>query len=115
MAVNVVGIDLFGKCPFATAQRVLQGKWTILIMHHLSEGAMRFNELQRRLPKMTHATLSRQLKQMESDGLINRIDYAEVPPHVEYSLTDLGREFAPVLESIQTWGMKCIDAFSEKE
>ncbi len=54
--------DLFGVCPFVTAQRLIQGKWAILILHHLSEGPLRFNELQRRMPKMTHATLSAQLE-----------------------------------------------------
>lgn len=60
--------DLFGVCPFVTAQRLIQGKWAILILHHLSEGPLRFNELQRRMPKMTHATLSAQLKQLEAKG-----------------------------------------------
>ena len=69
-------MDLYGKCPFATAQRMLQGEWTILIMHHLEAGPVRFNELQRRL---THATLSKQLKTMEADGLIRR---TEVPSKV---------------------------------
>ncbi len=109
MGTEPMGSDLVGRCPFATAQRMLQGKWTILIMHHLDGGPLRFNELQRRLPKMTHATLSRQLKQMEEDGLVMRTDHAEVPPRVDYSLSTLGREFAPVLEAVQTWGAKCIE------
>lgn len=71
--------DLFGKCPFATAQKILAGKWTMLIMHLLDDGPVRFNELQRRLPDMTHATLSRQLKQLEQDGLIIRIEYNQFP------------------------------------
>ena len=58
--------DLYGKCPYVTAQKVLQGKWTILIMHYLGQGPLRFNELLRMLPDMTHATLSKQLKQLQS-------------------------------------------------
>ncbi len=71
---------LFGVCPFATAQRLIQGKWAILIMHHLSEGTLRFNELQRKLPKMTHATLSAQLKQLEAEGLVIRTESRRYRP-----------------------------------
>lgn len=96
--------DLFETCPYATAQRLIQGKWTILIIHLLSEEPVRFNELQRRLPKMTHATLSNQLKILETEGLIKRVVISDIPPKVEYSLTDMGRKFKPVLDSIKTFG-----------
>lgn len=101
--------DLFGVCPFATAQRLIQGKWAVLIMHHLSCGPVRFNELQRKMPKMTHATLSNQLKQLESEGLIVRTEYPQIPPKVEYSLSKIGEKFNPVLESIQKWGLEYIE------
>ena len=100
--------DLFGVCPFVTAQRLIQGKWAILILHHLSEGPLRFNELQRRMPKMTHATLSAQLKQLEAEGLVIRTEYPQIPPKVEYKLSEIGEKFAPVLESIRTCGMEYI-------
>ena len=96
--------DLFGVCPFATAQRLIQGKWAILILHHLSEGTLRFNELQRKLPKMTHATLSAQLKQLEAEGLVIRTEYPQIPPRVEYSLTELGRSLKPILDAMWNWG-----------
>lgn len=96
--------DLFGTCPYATAQRLIQGKWAIILLHELSGEPVRFNELQRRMPKMTHATLSNQLKQLEAEGLIQRVVYHDIPPKVEYSLTDMGRKFAPVLDSIKTFG-----------
>lgn len=95
-------------CPFVVAQRLIQGKWAILIMNYLSEGPIRFNELQRKMPKMTHATLSNQLKQLEAEGLIIRTEYAQIPPKVEYQLSDIGSEFQPVLDSIQEWGLKYI-------
>lgn len=107
--------DLFGVCPFATAQRLIQGKWAILILHHLSEGTTRFNELQRKMPKMTHATLSTQLKQLESEGLVIRTEYPQIPPKVEYSLSEIGKKFAPVLESIRTWGMEYISYMQSKQ
>ena len=107
--------DLFGVCPFVTAQRLIQGKWAILILHHLSAGTTRFNELQRKMPKMTHATLSSQLKQLEAEGLIIRTEYPQIPPKVEYSLSEIGEKFAPVLESIRTWGMEYISYMQKKE
>ena len=100
--------DLFGICPFVTSQKILQGKWAILVLHELSQGTRRFNELERGL-QITHATLSAQLKSLEREGIVRRKVYAEVPPRVEYSLTDIGRKFAPVLESIRAWGTDYID------
>ena len=97
------------NCPFTIAQRLIQGKWAILIMHYLSEEPLRFNELLRRMPKMTHATLSNQLKQLEAEGLVIRKEYMQIPPKVEYSLSNIGKEFQPVLESIRDWGEKYIE------
>lgn len=105
--------DLFGRCPYATAQRLIQGKWAIILMHELSGEPVRFNELQRRMPKMTHATLSNQLKQLEAEGLIQRIVYSDIPPRVEYSLTDMGRKFTPVLDSIKAFGQEYITYMKE--
>lgn len=104
--------ELFGICPFVTAQKLLQGKWAILILHALNEGTKRFNELERDI-QITHATLSSQLKYMEKEGLVHRTVYPEVPPRVEYSLTAMGRRFAPVLRSIQIWGEEYIEFLKE--
>lgn len=101
--------DLYGICPYLTAQRALTGKWSIFILHLLSEGPIRFNELQRRMPEaMTHATLSRQLKKLEEEGLIKRVEYSQIPPKVEYSLSEIGIKFMPVLEMIMNWGSEYI-------
>ena len=89
----------FGVCPFVTAQWLLQGKWSIVILHHLSKG-----KLERRMPELTHSTLSSQLKRLETEGLVRREVFPEVPPRVEYSLTQVGEDFVPVLSSIETWG-----------
>ncbi len=104
--------ELFGICPFVTAQKLLQGKWAILILHALNEGTKRFNELERDI-QITHATLSSQFKYMEKEGLVHRTVYPEVPPRVEYSLTAMGRRFAPVLDSIQVWGEEYIEFLKE--
>jgi DNA-binding HxlR family transcriptional regulator len=85
--------ERFGKCPYATAQSQISGKWAILILRYLEDGPIRFNELQRRMPRMTHATLSVQLKDLMENGLVERKQYESIPPKVEYSLTDSCRSF----------------------
>lgn len=77
--------------------------------YYLEEGPVRFNELQRRMPKMTHATLSVQLKSLVENGLVQRKQYETVPTKVEYSLTEIGREFRPVMDALQEWAQKYIE------
>ncbi len=96
--------NLFGVCPYVTAQKLLSGKWSLLIMHLLSDGPVRFNQLQRRMPTLTQATLSKQLKALEQDGLITRREYPQIPPKVEYTLSPIGEMFRPVLRELQAWG-----------
>lgn len=96
--------ERFGKCPYATAQTLISGKWAVLILLYLEDGPIRFNELLRKMPKMTHATLSVQLKTLEEYGLIRRVQYEAIPPRVEYSLTDIGEKFHPVTAAMETWG-----------
>jgi len=102
--------NLFGICPYVTSQRLLSGKWSIYLMYLLRDGAVRFNELQRRMPEnITHTTLSRQLKILEEEGLIVRNVYSEIPPKVEYSLSDIGQKFDHVLDALATWGDEYIE------
>ena len=96
--------ERFGKCPYATAQTLISGKWAVLILHYLEDGPTRFNALLHRMPKMTHATLSVQLKSLEEYGLIRRVQYEAIPPRVEYSLTDIGKKFHPVVAAMEAWG-----------
>lgn len=110
--------ERFGKCPYATAQSLISGKWAVLILHYLENGPLRFNELQRLMPKMTHATLSVQLKSLVDNGLVERKQYDTMPPKVEYSLTEIGRKFHPVLMAIREWGdeyISYIDGLREKK
>lgn len=100
--------ERFGKCPYATAQSLISGKWAVLILLYLEDGPIRFNELLRKMPKMTHATLSVQLKALEENGLVKRVQYEAIPPKVEYSLTEIGKKFHPVVAAMQTWGNEYI-------
>lgn len=102
--------ELFGLCPYVTSQRVLTGKWSMYIMYLLQDGPVRFNELQRKMPEeMTHTTLSRQLKTLEEEGLIIRREYSQIPPKVEYSLSEIGLKFHKVLEALGEWGNEYIE------
>lgn len=96
--------DLFGVCPLTTAQEIISGKWKLLILQFVNNGYNRFGSLRRLLPGCTQTMLSNQLRSLEKDGLITRIVFAEVPPHVEYELTPLGKEFIPIIQQITAWG-----------
>jgi len=106
--------DLFGICPFVTTQKILTGKWTLLIMNCLSERTLRFNELQRTLPSLTSTTLTKQLRMLEDHGLIIRTVYNQIPPRVEYSLSDLGKNLKPVLDELEIWGNQYIEFLKNK-
>ena len=101
--------ELFGKCPFATSQKILSGKWALTLLHFLSEGTLRFNEIQRRLPEITQSTLTKQLRSLEEYGMVVRTVYPQIPPKVEYSLSPMGEAFITVLESLKEWGDKYIE------
>lgn len=93
------------KCAaMAEFQRILSGKWKILILWYICvEERRRFGELMRQIGEITQSTLTKQLRELESDGLINRMVYPEIPPKVEYSLTELGKSFVPVMELMKSW------------
>ena len=91
--------------PMSRLQAVIGGKWKILILWYIAfYKVQRFGELMRRLDGITQSTLTKQLRELEADGFLTRYDYKEVPPHVEYNLTDLGKSFIPVFEHMKQWG-----------
>ena len=104
---------IYDKCPYVTTQKVLQGKWAIVVLYHLSTGTKRFNELERFPPPRTRTVLTRQLRQLEQDKLITRKVFAEVPPHVEYSLSTLGTKFQKVLNEIEIFGLDYISELNK--
>jgi DNA-binding HxlR family transcriptional regulator len=91
-------------CPVETTLRVIGGKWKVLILYYLYSETRRFNELRRLLPQVTQQMLTTQLRELERDGVIARRIYPQVPPKVEYSLTDLGRSLEPILLQMVEWG-----------
>ncbi|MFC7405475.1 winged helix-turn-helix transcriptional regulator [Georgenia alba] len=91
-------------CPVEVAVSVLGGAWKLTLVKHLLEGTRRFGELRRLVPLVNTKTLTRQLRELEEDGIVSRTVYPEVPPRVEYSLTDVGRSLAPIVRSMDAWG-----------
>ena len=99
-------IDHLINCPMEATLDLIGGKWKSVILFRLNEGTKRFSELGRLLPRITPRMLTQQLRDLERDGLVSRKIYAEVPPRVEYSLTDTGRTLQPVLDALKAWGEK---------
>jgi DNA-binding HxlR family transcriptional regulator len=94
------------SCPMYITINIFSGKWKIAILWQLSKGVIRFNELQKLLLNITQKTLTMQLRELEKDGVIYRKIYAEVPPKVEYGLTELGESLKPILILMCEWGKK---------
>jgi DNA-binding HxlR family transcriptional regulator len=91
-------------CPVETGLELLSGRWKARILWKLYNGTMRFGELRRGLPGITEKMLTQQLRELEQDQLITRTQYPEVPPRVEYALSDFGRTLTPLLEALKAWG-----------
>lgn len=100
--------DKIKFCPVSSAQNVLMGKWKLPILWVLHNKTMRFNELQKLMTTISRGVLTQQLRELERDKLVNRKVYREVPPKVEYSLTEIGRTFVPVMIEIIKWGTEYI-------
>ena len=91
-------------CPVETTLMLIGDKWKVLILRDLLPGAKRFGELKKSIGTVTQKVLTAQLREMEASGLLTRTVYAEVPPRVEYALTELGSSLKPVLDAMQAWG-----------
>ncbi len=91
-------------CPVEAALDVIGGKWKPLILWALGDNVLRFSELQKALPGVNTKMLTKQLRELEEDGVITRTVYPEVPPRVEYAITDFGRTLIPILQALCNWG-----------
>jgi DNA-binding HxlR family transcriptional regulator len=96
--------EIIEACPVATTVNLIGSKWKLLIIRNLLVRPWRFNELQKSLDGISQKVLTESLRTMEKDGIIKRTVYPEVPPRVEYELTELGESLKPVLDSMQNWG-----------
>lgn len=96
--------DCSQGCPVEAALEIIGGKWKGVTLFHLLDGKKRFNQLQREIGNVTQRMLTKQLRELESAGLVHREIYPVVPPKVEYSLTSKGRTLKPILEALKSWG-----------
>jgi DNA-binding HxlR family transcriptional regulator len=94
------------QCDQVFAVSLIAGQWTLVICCHLAEGKLRFGELKKRIPNITERMLTLQLRKMEEGNLVTRTVYAEVPPRVEYELTESGQELRPILKQLENWGQR---------
>lgn len=92
-------------CPVATTVQIIGSKWKLLILRNLLNRPWRFNELKKDLAGISQKVLTDSLRSMEKDGIITRTVYPEVPPHVEYALSDLGESMRPIIKAMEQWGM----------
>ncbi|MDO4174327.1 MAG: helix-turn-helix domain-containing protein [Eubacteriales bacterium] len=102
-------------CPIEATIGLIGGKWKALILDHLTDGALRFGELQKRMPKITPKMLTQQLRELEEDGLITRRVFPVVPPKVEYELTEFGQTVLPILTAMCDWGRSYLDRHANME
>jgi DNA-binding HxlR family transcriptional regulator len=93
-------------CPVEITLHVIGGRWKVLILWYLKENLRRFGELRRLMPGVTQKMLTHQLRELERDGLVHRKVYAQVPPKVEYSITEHGKSLAPILNLMCKWGLE---------
>ncbi len=97
--------DILPECPVATTVSLIGSKWKLLIMRNLLGRPWRFNELQKSIDGISQKALTEALRSMEADGIVIRKAYPEVPPRVEYSLTELGESMRPIIKAMESWGM----------
>jgi DNA-binding HxlR family transcriptional regulator len=109
MQVKAVDIQR-ANCPVERTLEVIGGRWKVLILRELFPGVRRFCQLHRALSGITQKMLTQQLREMETDGIIHREVYLQVPPKVEYSLTPLGESLKPIIDSMHEWGIRHLDA-----
>lgn len=102
-------------CPVETTLTLISDKWKVLILRDLLPGTKRFGELKRSIGSVSQKVLTAQLRDMEAKGLVIRKVYAEVPPRVEYTLTDTGRSLKPVLDAMAAWGTAYKEKSAKKE
>lgn len=95
-------------CPMTATLEYIGGRWKCIILYYLTTGTRRFGEIAVRIPAISRKVLTQQLKELERDGLILRRQYKEIPPRVEYSLTELGKSLSPVFKAMSNWGKQHI-------
>ena len=108
-------LDCDPGCAVEATVSLLEGKWKCVILYRLAGGTLRFNELRRAIPGVTQRMLINQLRELETDELLDRLVYSQVPPRVDYSLSERGRSIIPVLMAIKEWGDQNMSVFENRK
>lgn len=95
-----------GNCPVVYCLNKIGNRWKLLIIHYIRLGHNRYSTLQKVIPDISRQTLTNQLRELEADGILERIIYAQIPPEVEYKLTELGISLQPIIKEMSQWGLK---------
>ena len=107
-------LDCTPGCAVEAAVSLIDGKWKAVILYHLQDGPVRFNELRRRSGEVTQRMLTNQLRELEADGLIEREVFPQVPPRVEYRLSGRGHSLTPIITALKDWGDANMDLFGRR-
>ena len=105
----------YDTCPMFLFHKLVSGKWKLLILWYLSDGCLRFSELKKKLPDVTQNMLTNQLRSLEEDNLIIRKVYPVIPPHVEYSLSEMGEKMLPLLEDMYAYGIDYLSSENQRK
>ncbi|MCT6868984.1 helix-turn-helix domain-containing protein [Apibacter sp.] len=105
---------MINECPEIYAINLIEGRWILIICCLLNQGKQRFSELKRKIPNITERMLTLQLRKMEENQLITRTVYPEVPPRVEYELTESGKKLKPIIKKLEEWGVQHREMISKK-
>lgn len=97
-----------GNCPVIYSLNKIGNRWKILIIHHIKRGHNRYSTLQKAIPDISRQTLTNQLRELENDGILDRIIYRQIPPKVEYHLTEVGLSLQPIINEMSKWGLKYV-------
>ncbi|AFM40136.1 putative transcriptional regulator [Desulfosporosinus acidiphilus SJ4] len=103
------------QCSMELTLALIGGKWKALILWHLGDKTLRYNEMRKVLPSITPKMLTQQLRELEDSGLVKRLIYTQIPPKVEYSLTDAGKSLLPILDTLCKWGLSYASEFEHAE
>jgi DNA-binding HxlR family transcriptional regulator len=96
------------NCPVVYSLSKIGDRWKLLIIHYIKQGSNRYSSLQRAIPDVSRQTLTNKLRELENDGILNRTVYAQVPPKVEYEITELGMSLNPIISEMSKWGLKFV-------
>ncbi len=97
-----------GNCPVIYCLNKIGNRWKLLIIHHIRQGSNRYSTLRKAIPEISGQSLTNQLREMEEDGIVSRTVFAEIPPRVEYQLTQNGESLLPVIQAMSQWGLQYV-------